>query len=118
MSVGYDCKTLDQAQAGTGYQVLFSSGKRFVSVLARTGTFWVRRRSPLDGIGQGASFTSPVPGGVGTTVDGWIKITDGQEIDLGKDHPESTLHVPAMDQILGFDVWCVLGGDLLFNPSR
>lgn len=111
MPIAYECKTLYQAPAGAGYQVIFSVTKAFVSVLSRGGTFWVRPRPPGDK--PGTIPTSPIPS-AGVVADGWIRIGDGESAVFG-DSGAIVVRPPSATifATLFLDVWCEVQGDLV-----
>jgi hypothetical protein len=123
-------RTLYLAQAAHGYSVVFDTPQRLVRVVG-DGTFWVRRRSPLDGPGTPPSSQ---PGPAGTVVTGWLRVWDGVQVEYGRPRtepaylvpaerrgiaesmPESqreTNHLPLSEQISGLDVWAETTGSIV-----
>lgn len=111
----YECKTLYQAPAGAGYQVLFSVSKSFVSVLSRGGTFWVRPRPAGDK--SGTLPTSPIPS-AGVVADGWIRMGDGESATFGDSSNTGIRKVSGSAfATLFLDVWCEVQGDLVADSQ-
>lgn len=111
MSTAYECKTLYQAPATAGYQVIFSVSKSVVSVLSRGGLFWVRPRPAGDR--AGTLPTSPIPA-AGIVADGWIRIGDGENAVFGDAQVFGVRKTSGSSfATLFLDVWCESTGDLV-----
>lgn len=107
----YECKTLYQAPAGGGYQIVFSVSKTFVSVLCRGGLFWVRPQPA--GARAGVVPTSPIPS-AGVVADGWIRIGDGESATFGDNGVVGIRKASGSNfATLFLDVWCESMGDLV-----
>lgn len=100
----YECKTLYQAQTSTGYQVVLTLARSFVSLLNNGGTVWVRPRFITET--SGTLPTSPIPSN-GVTVS-WARMLDGDTLSFGGDFSNGLLGHGS--QTISFlDVWCESG---------
>jgi hypothetical protein len=69
------------ALGGTGTQIVFDSPRRWISIEAKDGgVFWVR---PRGGDTATAPLTSPIPGGGGVVVKGWLRV-GAEVIEFGR----------------------------------
>jgi hypothetical protein len=112
---GFEVQTLFAAVAATGYQIKFSGGKWIATVSSKTGTFWVKPHSAAETVG---AAPIAIPGTAGTVVAGWARVQDGDSLTFGVDSRSSQDEGSAglnvkLDQILYFDVWCEVTGDLI-----
>lgn len=111
---GFETKTLYSCTAGTGSQLLFSTGKWFVQVMSNGGTVWVKPHSSLET--PGTPPTNPTPS-ANSIADGWIRLLNSESATWGKDPgTTATESAPpsgmAMEQIAFLDEWCEAQGDL------
>ena len=115
LTSGFEAKTLYACTAGTGSQIVFSTGKWFVEAMSNGGTVWVKPHSSLET--PGMPPTNPTPA-ANAIADGWIRLSSGQSATWGKD-PGTTSSEPAppsgmaMEQIAFLDEWCEVQGDLV-----
>lgn len=108
----YECKTIYQGTAASGYQLVFSASKASVSIMSKGGgTFWVRPRGPA--YTSGTVPTSPIPA-AGVVADGWVRLVDGDSATFGVDSLLGVRRVTGGGVATKFlDVWCEVSGDLI-----
>lgn len=107
--VGIETQTWYSTTADSGQQLVFGRAHGFVSCLAQTGTYWVKRHSPDETSGTPPS--TPVPS-ANAVASGWGRITDGQTISWGQEgvastSNEQTLFVDAWNQTTSGNLICV-----------
>lgn len=100
----YECKTLYQAQTSTGYQIVLTLARSYVSILSNGGTVWVRPRFTTET--SGTTPTSPIPSN--GVVASWARLLDGDTLALGGEFSNALLGHGS--QTISFlDVWCESG---------
>ena len=105
----YECKTLYQAAAATGYLITLSQAKKFVSVLAQGGTYFIKPYSADEQ--QTVVPTDPTPAAEGQN--GWYYLTDAQELSFGSDSIEGVRQSYGVGgATIQIAVWCIGTGTL------
>lgn len=107
-TTGFVSGTLYSATVSSGKQIVFTTGFKSLSILARTGTFWVRPHAGDEACSGGAP-SNPIPS-ANAVATGWVRLTDGQTLQYGgEDTPPKLAYL-----VLCIDVWPEVLGDLLW----